>query len=163
MNEVPSVLAIDPGTQLGWARLLDGRTESGVEDLRPRRGESPGMRYVRPARALRLPALDATGRPLVRLIVYEQPHLRGGHASEVLAGITTRIQEFCAEFGIEHAAAHTGELKRFATGRGKASKKDMMWAARRYGFRFQSEHEAEALLLLKWACEELLIKTEVRR
>jgi hypothetical protein len=58
------------------------------------------------------------------LIVYEQTHNRGGAATEVAAGFTTRVQEFAARHGIEHAAVHSATLKKFATGRGEEAGDD---------------------------------------
>lgn len=116
-------------------------------------------------------ACAGTGRiPGQHVIVYEQPHHRGGHATEVLVGMTTRIQEFAAEIGAEHAAVHTGTLKKWATGNGRAGKADMIEAAKRwlwnesfvphrdlaaYLAEPMDDNEADALLLLAWARENL--------
>ena len=42
------VLGIDPGTSCGWAVVRSGEVlASGAWDLRPRRHEGGGMRYLR--------------------------------------------------------------------------------------------------------------------
>ena len=45
---VPSILALDLGTQTGWAvRDRDGAVTSGTESFKPQRFEGGGMRYLR--------------------------------------------------------------------------------------------------------------------
>lgn len=45
---VPSILALDLGTQTGWAlRDRDGAVTSGSESFKPQRFEGGGMRYLR--------------------------------------------------------------------------------------------------------------------
>ncbi|MGA2260608.1 MAG: hypothetical protein ABSH28_04130 [Acidobacteriota bacterium] len=95
------VLALDPGTRTGWALAESGHTGSGVQVFDVKRGESPGIRYLRFNRWLEDLAGEASKADL---IVYEQPHHRGGAATEVAAGFSTRAQEFCARHGIEHSA-----------------------------------------------------------
>jgi Holliday junction resolvasome RuvABC endonuclease subunit len=149
-----NVLALDLGTCTGWATNVHGRDESGVQTFDVKRGESPGMRYVRFNAWLGQWAPDGW-RP--DLIVYEQTHNRGGAATEVAAGFATRVQEFCARHGIEHSAVHSATLKKFATGRGNAKKPEMIEAARvRFGYQGEDDDEADALALLHFARVELV-------
>ena len=68
------ILALDLGSRTGWA-LWDGvRTESGVQIFDLKRGESPGMRFVRFNGWLSSWATDGH-RP--SLVAYEQTHHRG--------------------------------------------------------------------------------------
>src|SRR5437016_860972 len=89
---VNAILALDLGTRTGYAIRENGRVESGVQVFDVKRGESPGMRYLRFNRWLDdvcRAGLDAVfGRDglAVGLIVYEQTHHRGGAATEVAAG-----------------------------------------------------------------------------
>jgi hypothetical protein len=145
------ILAVDPGTKLGWALGRDGALlESGVEDLSVRRGESSGARFLRFRRFL-----DQPPRP--DLIVYEQAHHRGGAATEVCVGITTRIQEFAAAHRIECVGIHTGSLKKRCTGNGAAKKWEMivvaqgLWASLKDQWgavKVIDDNEADALCLL---------------
>lgn len=121
------ILALDLGTRTGWAWWDGQRRESGVQVFDVRRGESPGMRYIRWNAWL-----DATlswgppGRLAPELVIFEQPHHRGGAATEVSAGFSTRVLEFCARHGIQHTALHSATLKKWATGRGNAKKPEMV-------------------------------------
>lgn len=160
------ILALDLGTKTGWV-LSTGPVEHGIQIFDVKRGESPGMRYLRFNRWLEdlvLTTILNHGKkkePVigsrVDLIVYEQTHHRGGAATEVAAGFATRVQEFCARYGIHHAAVHSATLKKFATGKGNAKKPAMIEAARKkLGYQGKSDDEADALWLLEYARRELV-------
>lgn len=140
------ILALDFGTRTGWAALSDGHIESGVQTFDLARGESPGMRFIRFRRWLE--EMIALARP--GLCVYEAAHHRGGYATELLVGMVTRLQEVCAERGIEYAAVHNATLKKASCGSGRADKQAMIAEAmRRFPDRvITDDNEADALLLL---------------
>ena len=81
------------------------------------------MRYIRFRSFLRQ-TLDKYQD--IRLIVHEQTLLRGGAATEIANGLKALILEAAAEREIDVTCVHTSELKRFATGNGRAEKRDMM-------------------------------------
>ena len=146
-----NILALDCGTKTGWASFADGRIESGVQDFSLKRGESKGIRFLRFNTWLK--AMAKLTNPQV--VVYELAHFRGGHATEILVGMTTRIEEFCESNNIEYGSVHSATLKKFATGSGRANKEDMIKAAQvKYGKIVNSDDEADALLILAWAREE---------
>jgi hypothetical protein len=146
-----NVLALDLGSKCGWA-LWDGArlVESGVQVFDVKRGESPGMRYVRFRRWL-----DEIGAG-VGLMVYEAAHHRGGAATEVAAGFSTRVQEHCAARGIEHASVHTATLKKWCTGKGNAKKPDMLAAVCNRWKIVTDDNEADAIALLYYTLAETL-------
>jgi len=142
------VLAIDPGTHCGWAALSGGNITGGCEDFTLKRGESPGLKFIRFTNWF--VSLLNKFRP--DLVVYEQAHFRGGYATELLVGFTTRIVEFCTARGIEYAAVHSGTLKKWAVGDGRADKRSMMdCVSVRIERKITNEHEADALWLLFYA------------
>lgn len=149
------ILAIDPGKQTGWAAYSKGIIESGVQDFSLKRGESRGMVFVSFRKWLeemfiKLTILRSTG-----IVVYEMPHHRGGAATEILIGMTTRIQEECDRRGINYTSVHSAHLKKFATGKGNADKDRMLAEARRrFGDHISDHNEADALLLMEWAKKE---------
>lgn len=146
------ILALDFGGDTGWA-VGEQRVEaSGVWDVRPRRGESPGMRYIHLRRKFQE---ILAAYPDLRLLVYEQAHQRGGHATEYAVGCATTMQAWCAERGLEYAPVHSATLKKWATGRGNAPKPRMVAEARRRGYKPRDDNEADAILLLLYAGEEL--------
>ena len=146
------ILALDLGTFCGWSTNAQGRTESGVQVFDLKRGESPGMRYFRFNSWL-----DEMCACPPEIIVYEQPHHRGGAATEVSVGFSTRVQEYCAKRGIEHVAVHSGTLKKFWTGHGNASKEDMLFRTNMYrtATEYIKDHnESDAIAILHWAMVE---------
>ncbi|GAH01811.1 unnamed protein product, partial [marine sediment metagenome] len=103
-----NILALDCGTNTGWASEVDGRIESGVQDFSLKRGESKGIRFLRFNTWLKI-MLELT-KP--HIVVYEMAHLRGGHATEILVGMTTRIEEFCESKNIEWLLANPDKRKK---------------------------------------------------
>ena len=174
-----NILALDLGTKTGWCLYAQHVRESGVQTFDVKRGESPGMRYLRFRRWLEEIALweDGVGnrvRP-VNLIVYEQTLGRfahGGAQSEIAAGFATRVQEFCAERGVEHAAVHGSTLKKWTTGKGNAKKAAMASSVVARFFPQEcvetrakillaiDDNEADAIALLEYAKAELAPKAE---
>jgi Holliday junction resolvasome RuvABC endonuclease subunit len=145
-----NILAIDPGTYCGWAVLHYGALSSGVQVFVTSRGSSPGLRFLKFNTWFR--EMLQTFSP--KLVVYEQAHFRGGYATELLVGFTTRIMENCAAGGIEYAAVHTGKLKKWAVGSGRAEKQVLIdRISARIGTRITDEHEADALWLLLYGQE----------
>lgn len=146
-------LALDMGSRCGWAigkagEVCAGQVCSGVWDIAPRRGESPGMRYLH-LRA-QLQSVRAA-YPDLAAVFYEQAHHRGGAATEYAVGCVATVQAWCAEHGLEHAAVHSATIKKHATGKGNAPKDAVMGAMRRRGFTPADDNEADALALLDWA------------
>lgn len=167
------ILALDMATRTGWALWDGSRIESGVQDFSPQRGESQGMRYLYFNRWLSgialqddHPIIACRTKPRVDLIWYEQNFRRGGHASEVAAGFTTRVHELCAGHGIEYGQLNAMTLKKWATGSGKSDKAAMKAEAwKRTGQRRLNptefdDNEADAILLLSYALEKFLGEKE---
>ena len=149
--DIVNILALDLATKTGWATNIS-RT-SGVQVFDAKRGESPGMRFLR-CRGWLSEMLTLLGG--VDVIVYEQAHHRGGAATACCVGLVSMVQAFAAEHGIELMTVHTGELKRWATGKGNAGKPAMMKAARARGWNPVDDNEADAQLLLEFTKQQLL-------
>jgi len=156
-----NILAIDPATKTGWATLINGQVESGVQDFTKKRGESNGMLYIKFNAWLwelhkYAIGFDPDGTTSFSLAIYEQAHMRGAYATELLHGLTTRIQEFAAEIGAEYTAVHTGTLKKYITGRGNASKDDIIdWFTEKMRRRPINDNESDAYAVLYYAIHEL--------
>lgn len=141
-----NVLGIDPGTACGWA-LLDSkgaRIASGTWDLKPRRHEGGGMRYLRVRRLVE----DVIGTPNGVLAVgYEEVRRHAGtDAAHVYGGIVAMIAAVCEERKTPYMAIPVGTVKRAATGKGNADKIAMIEAARkRWVCEPVDDNEADAL------------------
>jgi len=154
------ILALDCGTSTGWAVIRPGmeKPESGSERFDIQRGESPGMRFIR-FRSF----LDDLRSFQPELYVFEQAHHRGGYATQLCVGMTTRVIEEAARHKAQHVAVHSGTLKKWATGKGNSDKQAMIAAAtQRWGFVPWNDDEADALLLLAYGMEKYgsLIKSQ---
>jgi crossover junction endodeoxyribonuclease RuvC len=155
-----NVLALDLATKTGWALRENGRTESGVETFDVKPHESKGMRFIHFNRWLH----DIGAR--ADLIIYEEP-INRGHATQapqkISTGFSTRIEEYCAERGIECSGVYPSTLKKWTTGRGNAKKPEMLEAVeRRFGRRVDDDNEADAVALLHYALAEI-VPAEAKR
>lgn len=141
------ILALDMATKTGWAT----NSTSGVEDFRKKPGDSRGMIFIRFTAWLR--EMVTLNKP--DLIVYERPHARGRAANELLNGLLAHLQTLCERRNIEFTDCPSTTLKRYAAGKGNASKEDMMES---YRIRFQTEpiddNEADARWLHAWAQDQ---------
>lgn len=147
------ILALDPGTSCGFA--VSGGP-SGTWNLAPKRGESPGMRYIRLGNLLEAVHMEhAFG-----LVAFEKSFQRGQAAREVHLKLVGAIETFCARHDIDLTHVYAATLKKWATGRGHASKAEMR--ARLYVRTGvgdprlpcqPSEDEIDALWILAWAQE----------
>jgi len=142
------IIAIDAATKTGFA-IYDTETqkilESGVQDFSKRRGDSNGVMFIQ-FRQWFTTLLDMF--PTSELVLYEQAHHRGGAATEICVGLTTRIQEICAQRKKEYQAVKTSVIKRAATGIGNAGKDLMIKAAEKaLGRPPVDDNEADAVCL----------------
>jgi len=147
-----NILALDCATKTGWATLINGQIESGVQDFTKKRGESNGMLFIKFNRWLDDMRSLTDGFDLV---VYEQAHHRGGYATELCVGLTTRVEEFAARIGAQCHPIHTGTLKKAIYGSGRANKKDAVkWFKSKFGRDAIDDNEADACALIECILQE---------
>ena len=145
-----STLALDLGTSTGWAlRTPDGRTVSGTESFKPGRFEGGGMRYLRFRRWLT--ELKATTEGLQAIYFEEVRRHAGVDAAHAYGGFLATLTAWCEHHGIPYSGVPVGTIKRHATGKGNATKVDMLAAARAAGHKPADDNEADALALLHYA------------
>lgn len=169
------ILAIDPGTKLGWA--ISG-AQSGTEDLSVNRHESQGMRFIKLEVFLDMilkdgpkmldnakidPAHSSTKG--ITLVVYEiVARHKGTHAAHIYGGIVSIIQKMCVEQGIDYAGVPVGTIKKHATGKGNAGKPQMIAAAKVLfpdaNIIGEDDNHADALCLLDYAQRNLVVNDE---
>ena len=151
------ILAIDPATLCGWAAWDDVEVCSGVWNLKPGRGETPGVRFLRFEACLRLAMMEPP-----RIVAWEQSHQQG-NASAVYNGLKAIMQKQVAKWvrchDVDVLTCNNTTLKKWSTGSGRASKEDMIQAAMarycEYTLHLLDDNEADALLLLAWAREQV--------
>ena len=141
-----NVLALDPSTHCGFAHSSG---PSGTFDLSIRRDESGGMRLIR----LRGKLNEIRASCGVDIIIFESAVSYGAHKSGI--GFSFEVQAviklWCEDNGVEYRGYSPSEIKKHATGRGNANKKDMMEAATARWPAVKDDNEADALWLLDLA------------
>lgn len=134
-----NILSLDIASTTGWA--VD-TTTYGTWDFKTRKDESMGMKLIRFKAKLKeiheLTPLD--------VIIYERP--AGKHANSIIhqSKLIAILEQFCEENKIQYRAYSASEIKKFATGKGNASKDDMIQAASsKYGYTGDDDNEADAI------------------
>lgn len=146
-------IGIDPGTHCGWAVLNEARNvvASGVWDLRPRRHEGGGMRFVRARKHL-----DELLSTFPSAIVgYEEVRRHMGvDASHVYGGIVACIGQACEAQAVPYTGIPVGTVKKRATGKGNADKEAMIEsAANQFRIAIEDDNHADALWIAVCASE----------
>ena len=91
----------------------------------------------------------------IEAVVYETPFARGRDATRSLWGIAGIIEACATNANIACVDVAVPTIKKFATGDGRASKEEMIKAAKKFGYKGDNEHEADAVCLLKYAEKNL--------
>ena len=143
-----SILAIDPATQLGWAKWDGKKIKSGTISFENKQFDGAGMRYLKFQTWL---SEQLTG---VSLVAYEAVMQHSSvYASHIYGGWLCVIQSKCEDLGIPYTGVPVGTVKKFWTGSGSATKKDMIKSARDRGHNPKDDNEADALAILYYARE----------
>ena len=153
-----ATLALDLGTTTGWAcNPATGVILSGTWDCAPKKGETEGERYRRFVWALHRFGADHLGcptkldRPEPELQVFYEDVRRhlGTNAAHVYGGMLAALKMWCLEKQLsEPVGVGVGQIKKFWTGKGNATKKEMMDEAVLRHFDPADDNEADALALL---------------
>jgi hypothetical protein len=172
---VVTVLGYDLGTQCGWARCEindDGQQMwfAGELDLRSRRHEGGGMRFLRFRQQLKEQLAGTEGQTgiivpkPVDLVVYEEVarHL-GTAAAHIYGGLLAVLQAELEQREIPYEGVPVGTIKKHATGKGNAGKELMLefayanWPAGSGNSIDDITHNvADALWLTDYAVNEIL-------
>ncbi len=138
-------LALDLGTNTGWAICRDGVTVSGTASFKVGRYEGGGMRYLRFQQWLD----EVTREGFIDSIWFEEVRRHAGtDAAHVYGGLLATLTAWCEHRGIPYSGVPVGSIKKHATGKGNAPKEAMIAAAVARGFSPADDNEADALALL---------------
>jgi Holliday junction resolvasome RuvABC endonuclease subunit len=149
-----TILALDLGTTTGFAAAPyggDGPIVTGTWSFKTSRYEGGGVRYLRFQQKV-----DEFHRlsPIKRVVFEEVRRHRGTDAAHVYGGLLSMLTAWCEEHGIPYEGVPVGTIKRFATGKGNATKDDMLTASRDWGYEPSDDNEADAIALLHWFLNE---------
>ena len=148
-----TILALDLGTTSGWAlRDRTGRITSGSQSFKPQRFEGGGMRYLRFGRWIS--EIQTSVSELQFLYFEEVRRHASTDAAHAYGGFLATLTAWCEHHGIPYQGVPVGTIKKHATGKGNASKDEMMVAMRARGYQPADDNEADALALLHWAIQQ---------
>ena len=154
-----TILALDLGTITGWAlRGSDGHITSGSESFRPQRFEGGGMRFLRFKRWLT--ELKAITSDIDCLHFEEVRRHVSTDAAHAYGGFLATLTAWCEHHQIPYQGVPVGTIKKHATGKGNASKEDVIAAVQARGHDPVDDNEADALALLLWAIEQHALERE---
>jgi len=141
-----TTLCLDLGTRTGWAIVKDGAIiASGEWNHAPssqRRFDGGGVRFLRFRRRLCELAQDG----IEHVVVEEVRRHLGVDAAHAYGGYLAVLQTWCEDDGVTYEAVPVGQIKKHATGKGNASKDQMIAAAKAKwpDARFDSDNEVDA-------------------
>jgi len=147
-----NILALDLGTQTGWALASSGCTTSGTLNFKPQRFEGGGMRFLRFRRWLN--ELQASAGEIHWVVFEEVRRHAGVDAAHAYGGFIGQLTAWCEAQRIPYQGVPVGTIKKHATGKGNAGKAEMIAAAQARGHEPQDDNEADALALLAWAVSQ---------
>lgn len=151
------ILALDLMTVLGWAgRARDGAVMYGTHDFKGKGTEGAGMRWLRFRNWL--VSIKAEMQPTS--IFFEEvkgfPPKNRGRDRKIYDGFETTLCFFCEEHEIPYQGIGVGTIKKHVTGKGNASKDDVIKAVCQLGYKPDDSNQADAIALLLYAEEVML-------
>ncbi|WP_019220268.1 crossover junction endodeoxyribonuclease RuvC [Bartonella florencae] len=142
-----TILCFDLGTKTGWAiRDGDDHIISGTIDFKPRRFEGGGMRYLRFKRWLT--EIKQTACQIDAVYFEEVRRHIGADAAHVYGGLLATLTAWCEHHEIPYEGIPVCTIKKVTTGKGNASKAEIIDAMRAKGHAPCDDNEADALAIL---------------
>ncbi|WP_019224596.1 crossover junction endodeoxyribonuclease RuvC [Bartonella rattimassiliensis] len=152
-----TILCFDLGTKTGWAiRGGDGSIISGTMSFQPRRFEGGGMRYLRFKQWLSEIKQTAGG---IDAVYFEEVRRHvGTDAAHVYGGLLATLTAWCEHHQIPYEGIPVSTIKKATTGKGNASKEEMIEAMRSKGHVPCDDNEADALAILYLVKEKEILE-----
>lgn len=142
-----NVLALDLGIKCGYAIFdFDGESIiSGTKKLPHAKNIGAGVKFLEFRRWL----LDLIDKHKIKEIYFERVYRHlGTDAAHAFGGFMYHMAAVCEEIGVKYTGIPVGTIKKSATGRGNASKEDMIAFAKTNGFNPIDDNEADGLAIL---------------
>lgn len=147
-----NILALDIGTQTGWALSCVStdtkQLDSGMQKFTTKKKEHSALRWMR----FKAWVNQMISEKNIHAVYYERvmnhAGIRAGHCYGAFEAI---IEVACYTHNCEITGIGVGTIKKFATGKGNASKQEMVHAAYEAGFAVRGDDEADAIHLLRYA------------
>lgn len=146
------ILSLDLGTNTGW-KIGDREVSvSGVANFGNSRFDGGGVRFLKFIKFLDDMHENTRMRP--ELVTFEEVRRHAAtDAAHVYGGFWSHLMAWCEKNGIPCTAVPVGTIKKYATGKGNASKTDMIVAMQAKGFKPRDDNEADAQALWEYSQE----------
>jgi crossover junction endodeoxyribonuclease RuvC len=151
------ILALDLGTKTGWALFQqnEGNTGyqvfSGTINLKNDRFQGGGMRFLRFRNWLD----DINYQKDITSVHFEEVRRHiGTDAAHVYGGFLATLTSWCEDHNLPYQGVPVSHIKLHATGKGNASKQDVIKAMESIGYHPKDDNEADALALLQLKIKE---------
>ena len=151
-----TLLALDLGTSCGFALVKDGKFGSGTKKLRVNK-RAFGSRFL-DFRNWLLQMIALYG---VQEIYFERVYGHSGtEAAHVYGGLMYTLATVCLEQNLKCVGLTVQTIKKFMTGKGNATKDEMIAATKSRGFDPQTDDEADAIAIMLLALNILTLKNK---
>lgn len=148
-----NILAIDIGTQLGWALTKrDGSIHSGSEGFQPAKRGGHGGKFL--AFMTHLNEVRNSHGDLHAVYFEDVKRHQGVLAAHAFGGFLAILQAWCHINRVPMYGVGVGVVKKAWTGNGAAKKEMMIASAKQHGFTPADDNEADALAILSLACKQ---------
>ena len=138
-----SILALDLGTNTGWAISTGTKVHSGVQSFKSGRYDGGGMRYLRFQKWL-----DEVTDGVQEVYFEEVRRHLSTDSAHVYGGLLATLTAFCENRKLPYSGIPVGTIKKSATGKGNAGKEDVIKAMQGRGYAVSDDNQADALALL---------------
>ncbi|GAO98196.1 crossover junction endodeoxyribonuclease RuvC [Caedimonas varicaedens] len=142
-----AILALDLGTTTGWALSSNGEIRSGSVSFKDTPFDSKDSRFTKFSRWLANQKANFEIEEIVYESVMRHVGVRASHVYGAFMGV---LQVFADKYEIPYEGVPVSTIKKSATGKGNASKEDMVKAMEAKGHKVKDDNEADALALLYW-------------
>ena len=146
------ILALDLGSNTGWAlRGKDHQIYSGTQAFKPDRFSGGGMVMLKFRNWLENLHQTSGG---IDLIVFEEVRRHvGTTAAHVYGGFLGQMSAWGEENEIPYQGVPVGTIKKHITGKGNASKDEVVQAVIKLHHNPKDDNEADALALIQYAID----------
>lgn len=139
-------LSLDLGTKMGFCFTYENTIRSGVVHFRHRIQERSGLRFYRFQSWLN--GIPENDLPRIKCIYFEQVRNHAGTAAaHIYGGFLGILTAWCEEKQISYKGVEVKAIKKFITGKGNASKEDVIQGVRKHGHVPLDDNEADAIAL----------------
>ncbi|WP_375614778.1 crossover junction endodeoxyribonuclease RuvC [Bartonella sp. AC535YNZD] len=154
---INTILCFDLGTRTGWAiRGASGDMFSGTVNFQSRRFEGGGMRYLRFKQWLS--EIKQTAGQIDVVYFEEVRRHKGTDAAHVYGGLLATLTAWCEQHQIPYEGIPVSMIKKAMTGKGNASKEEMIEAMCLKGYKPCDDNEADALAILYLVKEKEILE-----